>query len=314
MRFFGMVMLSLWIAPCAAVYGASAELRLPVLHAGNKTFSNAVVTASSKDRIVVQHDGGLTSVKLSELDAETVRDLHHADVISGNMAREILRHAPKPETVKVQSGTSAEAAAGTDRARGLIKKGSVAAVLSDRFEKEARERGAHMDPQAVAYSIPSISRWLMSALCIVTWLYRRWLYYRIVEISTGHGTLLVFLPVFQAIPLMNAARLSLQWLLVPLFAVVGLFLPPALGNMPSVVLGYYALVGLLWLATGILYLVWCVRLCRAVDCTGWLALLLIWPVLDWIALFILSRSEGKPQAQPPVPPSPDEPKRLVLAI
>jgi hypothetical protein len=172
-------------------------------------------------------------------------------------------------------------------------------------------QGADLNAQAAVSIIPIMWQWILSALFLAAWLCRRCLYYRIVETATGHSSLLVFAPVFRWFPLMNAARLSFQWLLIPLFAIVGLFVPPVLGESPWVILGYYSLVGLLWLATGILYMVWCVRLCQAVDRTGWLGLLLMLPVLDWIALFVLASSQGKPQLQAAAP---DGTKKLVLAI
>ena len=85
-----------------------------------------------------------------------------------------------------------------------------------------------------------------------------------------------------------------------------------LGDSPQLILGYYSVVGLLWLGTGSLYLVWCVRLCQGVDRTGWLALLFVWPVLDWLVLFILASSHGKLEARAGA--APDGNKRLVLAI
>ena len=304
------------MACSAAVYGAAASLRVPALQAGGKVFSNAVVTASAKNKLLVEHDGGLTSVKLSDVDPEVIRELHGAGIVSDAAAKEILRKTPKQEVAKTrppesdsESGaTNTVAAAGP----GLGTKGSIANLLSAEIQKEARAHGADMDAEAAATILPMAWRWILSGLLIAAWLCRRCLYFRIVETATGHTSFLVFAPFFRVFPLMNAAHMSFQWLLIPLFAVAGLFVPPVLGDSPWVILGYYSLVGLLWLATGILYLVWCVKLCRAVDRTGWLALLLIWPLLDWIALFVLASSQGKQQGQPQQ--APDGTKRLVLAI
>ena len=40
------------------------------------------------------------------------------------------------------------------------------------------------------------------------------------------------------------------------------------------------------------YLVWAVRFCRAVDRSGWLGVLLIVPVVEFLALFVLASSDG----------------------
>ena len=255
-------------------------------------------------------------MKLSDLDAEVIRELSGASVISGAAAKELLRRAPQPLVTKTPApAPDSEPAPQPVAQTGLGKKGSIINILTGELRKEAHQRGTEVDAEAAeaaAAMLPIAWRWLLSGLWLAAWLCRRCLYFRIVETATGRTSFLVFLPVFRHIPLMNAAHLSLQWLLIPLFGIVGLFLPPVLGDSPWVVLGYYSLVGVLWLATGILYLVWCVRLCTAVDRTGWLALLLMWPLLDWIALFVLASSSGKPQLQPQQ--SPDTQKRLVLAI
>lgn len=316
MRHVGIVTLFLLIACSASVNGAPAKLRVPALEAGGKVFSNAVVTASSRNRLLVEHDGGLTSVKLSDLDAEMVRELHSAGIVSDAAAKEILRKAPKKEVAKTLPPESSSDPASTNTVpvadTGFGKRGSIANLLSAEIQKEAKAHGADMDAEAAASMLPMAWRWILSGLLVAAWLCRRCLYFRIVETATGHTSFLVFAPVFRCFPLMNAAHISFQWLLIPLFAIAGLFFPPMLGDSPQVILGYYSLVGLLWLGTGLLYLVWCVRLCQAVDRTGWLALLLIWPVLDWIALFVLASSPGK--AQPQQGQSSDAPKRLVLAI
>jgi hypothetical protein len=314
MRYVGIVALFLLIA-CGTVCAATPSLRVPALEAGGKVLSNALITLSAKNRLLVEHDGGLTSVKLSELNPEVVRELNGAGVINDAAAKEILRKAPKKEVAKALPTESQPEPDGTNNVSAgeimLGKKTSIANLLGAEIQKEARKQGADLNPHTAASILPIAWQWILSGLLIAAWLCRRCLYLRIVETATGHTSLLVFMPVFRWFPLMSAAHLSLQWLLIPLFAIAGLFVPPVLGDSPWIILSYYSVVGLLWLATGILYLVWCVRLCRAVDRTGWLALLLMLPVFDWIALFVLASSPGKAQAKAPAP---DGTKRLVLAI
>ena len=315
MRYVGFVALFLWMACSGAVSEAAPNLRVPALQAGGKVYSNALVTASTKNRLLVEHDGGLTSVKLTDLDPDVVRELNEGGVVSDAAAKEILRKAPKKQVAKIPPPHTQLESDGTNNVSAVDlavqKKGSIAALLGAEIRKEARKHGADLDAQTAVSIVPIAWQWILSGLLIAAWLCRRCLYFRIVETATGQTSFLVFAPGFRWFPLMNAAHLSFQWLLIPLFAVVGLFVPPVLGDSPWIILGYYSLVGLLWLATGILYAVWCVRLCQAVDRTGWLGLLLMCPVLDWIALFVLASSQGKPQAQAPAP---DGTKRLVLAI
>lgn len=315
MRYFGILALFLWMA-CGAVCQAAPSLRLPVLHAGGKVYSNALITVSAKNRLLVEYEGGLTSVKLPDLEPEVVRELNDAGVVSDAEAKEILRKAPKKAVAKVPSAERESESGGTnDVSAGKLAiggKGTIANLLGEAFQKEVRKRGAELDVQPAVSMVPIMWQWILSALVLAAWLCRRCLYYRIVQTATGNSSFLVFLPFFYVFPLMRAAHLSVQWLLIPIFAVAGLFAPPVLGDSPQVILGYYSVVGLLWLATGILHLAWCVRLCQAVDRTGWLALLLALPVLDWIALFILASSQGKLQTRAAAA-APDN-KRLVLAV
>ena len=317
MRYVGIAALFLLMA-CGAICQAAPSLQVPVLHAGGRVYSNALITVSTKNRLLVEYDGGLTSVNLSDLEPELVRELNGAGVVSDAAAKEILRKAPKKEVAKTPSAELPSESDGTNNvsAGGLTfgKKGTIANLLGAEIQKEARKHGANMgdmDVQAAASVVPIVWQWVFSGILLAIWLCRRCLYYRIVETATGHSSILVFLPVFWVFPLLRAAHLSLQWLLIPLFAVAGLFVPPVLGDSPWIILSYYSVVGLLWLATGILYLVWCVRLCQAVDRTGWLALLLVWPVLDWIALFILASSQAKSEARAAAPGGA---KRLALGI
>jgi uncharacterized membrane protein YhaH (DUF805 family) len=111
--------------------------------------------------------------------------------------------------------------------------------------------------------------------------------------------------------LADAARMGRQWLLVPLFAMVALFLPPPImQQFPSAAIAYLILLAVLWLVTLLLYLIWCVRLCRTVGRSGALAFLLFFPLLDYIALVVLAFSEGKPSPSAAAGPL----KNPVLAI
>jgi hypothetical protein len=287
--------MALAIAQAVAAYGG-AELRLPSLHAGDKVFSNAMVTSSSATRVLVEHAHGLSAVRVADLDLESLRQLSDAGVVTGPVAEDILRRADAEKAKEANADPGA-----TKRpVSTLAKKGSVAHLLSEQVEDEAEEQDAEEKVEAYLSRLPMHWEWMLAGIWFAASLYRRWLYFRIHAASTGHQSWLVFSPLFRWIPMMKAAHLSLLWLLLPLFAVVALFLPPTLGGGRTVVLGYYGFVALLWLGSGVLYIVWCVRLCTAVERSPLLAFILMWPLLDWVALFILASSTGKQEAAAPL--------------
>jgi hypothetical protein len=283
------------IAQAVAAHGG-VELLVPRVRAGDKVFSNAVVRPSSSSRVLVEHANGLSAVHVADLDLESLRQLSDAGVVTGPIAEDLLRRADaeKAKEANAEGGTTKR------HVSAFAKKGTVANLLGEQVEDEAEEQDAEEKVEAFLSRLPMHWEWMLAGMWFAAWLYRRWLYFRIHEASTGHQSWLVFSPLFRWIPMMRAAHLSLKWGLVPLFAVVALFVPPNLGGSQTIVLGYYAFVGLLWLGVAMLYIVWCVRLCTAVRRSPALAVLLMIPLLDWIALFVLASSSGKQDSNMPV--------------
>jgi hypothetical protein len=283
------------IAQAVDAYGG-AELLMPRLRAGDKVFSNAVVRPSSASRVLVEHANGLSAVRVLDLDPESLQQLNQAGVATGPIAEELLRQAQAIKAKETDSSTTNKKA----YVSGLTKKGSVANLISEEVEEEAEEQDTEEKVAAFLSRLPVHWEWMLSGIWFAASLCRRWFYFRIHEASTGHRSWLVFSPLFRWIPMMKAAHMSLQWLFVPVLAIVAVLLPPPLEDSRWAVLTYLGFVGLLWLGVGILYIVWCIRLCAAVERSPLLAFLLMLPLLDWIALFVLASGSGKQESATPV--------------
>jgi hypothetical protein len=149
---------------------------------------------------------------------------------------------------------------------------------------------------------------------IFSGIFRRYLFFRLCKNATGNGSFLVFIPVLRWIALTEAARMSKQLLLVPTFATVALFLPPPfVQKVPWAAMAYVILVAVLWFATLLLYILWCVRIClNSGRSAGW-ALFMMFPLFDYVALIVLAFSEPKADASPAIGPV-DQIKGPALAI
>ena len=79
-EFFGWLQLcgriiTLLIALAPALLQAAAEETYPVLQAGSQVYSNVTVTSKTSSYVIVRHAQGMTSIKLSELPVEVLKEL-----------------------------------------------------------------------------------------------------------------------------------------------------------------------------------------------------------------------------------------------
>jgi hypothetical protein len=281
--------------------GISAELELPSYTAGTNSYTNVVISVSAKGRVLIQHPLGMASIPLRDLDLDQQAQLVSAGLIKGPVAEEIEQLVAKRDAVKLKA--EQKAARGPIEAPALTlenaEKQSIFKLIEANLEAEADE--ADLEPSLGAFLErfgPKIVYGL-TALAGVLSLLRKILFFRICKNSTGEGSFLVFLPVLRWFALTKAADMSRHLLLIPMFAVAALFFPPdTVGQYPWAAVVWLVVLGLLWLATGVLYLIWCVKLCRAVACSGGLALLLILPGIDFIALFVLAFAGSKADSAP----------------
>jgi hypothetical protein len=274
-------------------------LRVPEYSVGTNTYSNVVITATSNDRILIEYALGtatsMAAYKVQDLEFAKQEELLNAGLVTGPYAKALKRAIAKRDSAqrraeqKAARGPLAEPKISLEAA----KEESMAKLVAAQVQYQAEVNDVQMELQPwldkygerIIYGIIAAAGFLVFLrLC---------LYYRICKKATGEGTILVFVPIIRWFVLVGASGMSKHWLLVPAFAAAASFLPPVTVNQyPWAPLAYLIFLGVLWLATGILYIVWCVRLCRAVDCSGWLAVLMLVPVVEFIALFTLASSSG----------------------
>src|SRR5262250_942384 len=63
------LLIALLLGTTAAVSGA--EERLPILHAGQRFYTNVLVTQKTPTDLFIMHDGGMATVKVRDLDSAT---------------------------------------------------------------------------------------------------------------------------------------------------------------------------------------------------------------------------------------------------
>jgi len=314
MRHLGIGAIAALIMHAAAALAVSAELRFASLAVGASVYSNVVVSrvsALSADRVLVQHTTGIGTVRVSGLNAEVRQQLAVAGLISGTAAKDASR---KDESIGNKLKSWVGSAGKSETIRSNVNEAqaeansSFARRLETRIESEAWARGGASYDTNTVFS--TLSFGTVRAICgglLALYLFRCWCLFRICKHSTRRGSLLLFVPIFRWFPLVKAARMKRRLLLVPTFATVALCLPPPLPQVSWLVALHGFLVAVLWIATLLLFAIWCLRICAAVNCTPWIGILLFLPVLDWIALCYLAFSQATPELPLPAPVVADRP-------
>jgi hypothetical protein len=307
--------LSFAVAALCSVLGARAELRLPVFNAGTNTFTNAVITASSAGRVLVTHPHGFATVRVAELGLDQQQQLAAAGLLSKELTQQIEKQVAKRDAARRRAERPKMARPELNLE--AIQKHSLASLLQQQAYWGADRIGC--DP-----TIAALAEWLIEkygkptllGICfgvLTLMIVRAFLFYRAVHHAAGKPSALDCVPCLRAFPLMSAAGLSWPWLLIPVFAGVTAFFPaPIIQQAPWATPAWVWLVLALWSGTAILRLVWAVKFCRAAEHSSALALLLVLPVVDFLALAVLAFVRG--QKAPKAKPAPAPSKRPALAI
>jgi hypothetical protein len=287
---------------------------LPEYTVGTNTYSNVVITATSGDRVLVEYPLGMAAVKIDDLTFAQQEQLLQAGLITGSHAQSLERTINKRDAAKRRA--EAKAARGPLEQPELSLESAQEQSMADlfvatfKYQAEANNVELELEPwiethgKRIVYGVFGVAAFFLLLKAI--------LYFRICKKATGSGSPLVFLPVLHWLPLFRAAGMNGAWLLIPLCACSAMFLPPTnLHQFTWAPMAWLAFTGVLWFAAAIVYLIWCVRICRAVDCSGWLAIFLLLPVLDYLALLILAFSNGGGSESAPAAP---RLKKPVLAV
>jgi hypothetical protein len=293
--------MSILVLLTSALAACGAELSLPSFTINGEIYTNVVVSAGSKGRLMVQHAAGVGAVPVADLDYELLKKLADAEVLSGRAVKDLLaKKAPKvrPKITQVVTNENGEVIVREIDATLQVRATMLARSARARLENEARALG--FSPTDIEKSVSSLTTTALLAIAagaVFFYILRCWCLFRICHRATGRGSVLVFAPLLRWFPLADAARMSRHWLVIPVFALAGLYLPPVLPQLPWVPLAYLSVVCTLWLITAILFIVWCFRICRELKHSALFGFLLVLPLLDWFALLYMAfggqKAEGK---------------------
>jgi hypothetical protein len=281
------------VTSVTAAFGA--ELAVPRLTINGQVHSNVVVSPSSKGRLMVRHETGIATVKIADLEYDVLKQLSDAEIIGGSAVKDLLaKKAPKIPKSSSNSTNDTEMVWQGGDVSLSANASALARAARVRLENEARALG--IEPPDIEKSISTLSLEVGLGILggfVLLYLLRCWCLFRICQRATGRGSILVFAPLLRWFPLADAAKMSRHWLAVPVFALFGLYLPPLLSQLPQLPwlpLAYLSVVCALWLVTVILFVVWCIRICKTLQHSAFVGFLLMLPIVDWLALLYVACS------------------------
>ena len=217
-----------------------------MLQVGDRSYQDATVRTKAKDYIIIVHSKGITSIKVTQLSEEVRERLGYASA----------KHIdPALTAEKVTS----RGAACIDGLKGQIS--------------EVWQRATFGPVRQTFVTFPTV----VAAICalLIIHLFCSYCSMLICQKAGLDAGMLVWLPVLQAIPMLQAASMSTRWF--------GAFLIPGLN--------VYA------------WGLWCIKIVAARQKTMPLAILLMFPLTSWFAFLFLafskdSREDTKVQVKP----------------
>jgi hypothetical protein len=230
---------------------APGERRLERLEAGGSVYSNVVVSSKTDTDIIFRYEGGILSVKVSELDDETLRALGY---IREPKAREGGPASP-------------------DAARQLV--GEISRAIGSEGST----------PAWVAKFWMTLLILVVTAGLIVYIFFVHCLRLICAKASAPAGPL-IWLPVVQGIPLLRAAGMPIAWLGVLVFlSVLTSFLAWQGSGLAVFAAVANSLLSLL------VWVVWSVKISQACKKSPLFGLLLLIPGVNLVALVYLAFSK-----------------------
>jgi len=226
------------------VKGATEDT-FDVFQVGTRTYTNVTVTTKAKTYIFILHAGGMTSIKVAALPPDLQEKLGYASP-----------SAPKPLTNAVALWGKKE-----------LAKLNVPDIKSMRKQFEQKWRG---QTAARLSALRSISSGLAIAILGVGLLLYLFYCYCLLLICCKAGKppgLLIWLPLFQLIPLLRAAGMSALWFLA--------YFVPILNLVPAIL--------------------WPLRIAKARGKSVWVGVLLLLPLTNLFAFLYLAFSDSVPE-------------------
>ncbi len=228
----------LWLPPRVA---AAEEQKFEVLQIGTHTYQNVTVTTKTKDYVFLLHSAGMTNLKVKDLPPDVRHQLGYVDPPPPKTAKSVANDWARQSLVKIQNPQ--------------VKA----------FEQDLQQAWASKNFHGVALPALTVQALWPFALALLA-LYLFFCHCcQLIRRKTGKDpSPLVWIPLVQMIPLLDAAGMSGWWFL-------GMFVPGL--NLIGCVL-------------------WCFNIARARGKNAGIALLLLLPILHLFAFFYLAFSDS----------------------
>ena len=167
----------------------AADQRFPVLEAGGISYTNVLVTGTTTRDVFIRHAGGLSTLKVSDLDAPTRTALGFPVA------------APAP--------TAGAAAGSTNRVLGLL------GTVADRVGQESKQddlREADLPPEIQARLAQlRLAVTVILLVAVVLYLPFSFSCMRLCRRAGAPSSFLVWLPLFKRLALFKAVNISCLW-------------------------------------------------------------------------------------------------------
>ena len=256
--------------PALATFAAEPavpEEKFDTLAVGSQVYSNVSVVSRSRNQVTIIHAGGMTSLKLADLNPESQAK---------------LGYSPEENRIKAKGLSLARSFTESDQVREARAK---AEELLSRHGETAR--------LGAAIGLPLL--YLFTCFCFL----------HLCRKAGAAAPVKVWVPLLQFDPLFKAAdmsRVALFWFLSPLLFALGVSAvglvaylagaSPDLLKEPKLIFLGVALQALLSFASLMIGLVWCFKVCIARGKHALLGVFLIFPLTSLLMLCYLAFSGG----------------------
>lgn len=242
-----MCLLAVLALTCTGAPAAAGDDTFEALQIGTRMYTNVTVTTKAQDYVFIVHSAGMENIKVAELPREI---------------REQLGYRTQPEKA-ASSGVS-------EWAKQTLNAGELSQVKE--LEQAWREHGAGRMQEIVAAPVIIAALAGIALVCHLVFSFCAMLICRKAGIEPG---ILVWLPVLQLIPLIQASGMSRLWFLA--------WFVPVLNIVAQII--------------------WSFKIVKARGKSGWVTLFLLLPLTNVLAFFYLAFSDGgkKEKTGPPAP-------------
>lgn len=240
------------------------ERRFPTLQIGELVYTNVIVHRQTNFNILIRHAHGIHTIRLTDLPESDLAALRPQ---LGELAN--IQEPKEPEIVsRLKEMQESEA--------------SVA------YRMRMEEEWNKILPQVTALMIP-----VLGGLILIHLISSFFIYMLCKKTNTKAG-FVVWLPLLNQTALLRAAGLPGVWALlgfmaplIPIAVFSSQLMPPASVSGMAVV----GISSMLSLASGIVWIVWCFKICVARQKNGWLGILLLIPGVNLLTLTYLAFAE-----------------------